>query len=272
MVNAFLLLSPIGMMIVGLAAIFFWKLKKRVSWKYFGYGALLWTLAVIPKIIMDITVSPYLYAGVAGYGTAALIVGVGLYLGLRTGLLESGFTYLAAGKVRELKRIKLNDAIAFGIGFGAFEAVFLGIASFLSLSLFVLDPSAAGLLTAEQQASLDSPTIIVGAAVLERIFAISIHVFASLLVFYSLAKKRVSYLAYSIIFKAAVDGIIPFLTYYIDTSTVAGIYLIEVPFLGLAAIGLLGTWRLMGKYPSDAGAHKDSGRRRKAKKASSRKK
>jgi uncharacterized membrane protein YhfC len=249
MVNAFLLLSPIGMAAVGLAAIFFWRLKEKAAWRYFGYGALLWTLAIIPKIIMDIAVSPYLYAGLLGYGTAALIAGAGAYLGLRTGLLESGFTWLAASKVRELKRIKLKDAMAFGIGFGAFEAIFLGITSFLSLSLFIFNPSAASLLTEAQQASLDSPTIIVGAAILERIFAISIHIFASLLIFYSLAKKKAIYLAYSIIFKSAVDGLIPLLTYYIDTSTVIGIYLIEVPLLGLAVIGWLGTRWLMGKYP-----------------------
>ena len=265
MVNAFLLLSPIGMIAVGLAAILFWKSRKRVAWKYFGYGALLWTLAIIPKIIMDIAVSPYLYAWLAGYGMVIAIIGLGLYLGLRTGLLESGFTYLAASKVRDLKRIKLNDAIAFGIGFGAFEAIFLGIAGFLSLSFFVFNPSIASLLTPSEQASLDSPTIIVGAAIIERVFSIFIHIFTSMLIFYSLAKKRISYLAYSIIFKAAVDGIIPALTYYIDTSTVTGIYLIEVPFLGLALIGYAGTRWLMKRYPAGSPENrKDSGSRKKA--------
>jgi uncharacterized membrane protein YhfC len=266
MVNALLLLSPIGMIIVGLAAILFWKSRKRVAWKYFGYGALLWTLAIIPKIIMDITVSPYLYAGLLGYGTAALLIGLGMYLGLRTGLFESGFTWLAARKVGELKRIKLDDAMAFGIGFGSFEAIFLGITSFISLSLFIFNPSAASLLTEAQLASLDSPTIIVGAAILERVFAISIHAFASLLVFYSLTKRKMLYLAYSIIFKTVVDGIIPGLTYSIDTSTVAGIYLIEVPFLALAIIGYVGTLWLMKRYPAGhLEAHKAPASRRKAK-------
>jgi uncharacterized membrane protein YhfC len=248
MVNALLLLSPIGMIIVGLAAIIFWKAKKKVAWKYFGYGALLWVLAIIPKVIMDLTITPPIYGGLYEYGTAALVIGAGFYIGLRTGFFESGFTYIAARKIKSLKKIKLNEALAFGIGFGGAEAIIIGISGFFSLLLFVLDPSLASLLTPAQQAALDSPTIIVGAAIMERVFAIFIHVFASLLVFYSLAKKRISYLAYSIIFKAAVDGTVPALTFYIDTSTVAGTYLIELPFLALAFISYLGTLWLMKRY------------------------
>ena len=251
MVNAFLLLSPIGMIIVGLAAIIFWKREKKTAWRYFGYGALLWTLAIIPKLAMDFTITPYIYNGLYAYGTAALLTGAGLYLGLRTGFFESGFTYIAGRRIKRLKKIKLDDAIAFGIGFGGFEAIAIGISAFLSMAAFVIDPSLASLLTTQQQAALDSPTIVVGAAILERVFAIFIHVFSSLLVFYSIAKKKIIYLAYSTIFKAAVDGIIPGLTFYIDTTTVAGTYLLELPFLALAFISWLGIVWLMGRYPSE---------------------
>ena len=265
MVNAFLLLSPIGMMALGLAAIIFWKFKRNVSWKYFGCGALIWILAIIPKLIMDLTVTAYLYEGVYAYGAMALMITAGLYLGLRTGLFESGLTYIAGRKLGSLKKIKLNEAIAFGIGFGAFEAIILGLSGFFSLLVLVMYPSLAGTLTASQQLALDSPTIVVGAAIMERLFVIFIHIFASLLVFYSIAKKKIIYLVYSILFKAAVDGMIPVLTYYIDTTTVSGTYLIELPFLAFAAISWVGTMWLMGRYPADpAVAHKAPVSRKKA--------
>jgi len=175
-----------------------------------------------PKLVMDLTVTAYLYEGVYAYGAMALMITAGLYLGLRTGLFESGLTYIAGRKLGSLKKIKLNEAIAFGIGFGAFEAIILGLSGFFSLLVLVMYPSLAA---RSRPASSwpGQPYHSRGAAIMERLFVIFIHIFASLLVFYSIAKKKIIYLVYSILFKAAVDGMIPVLTYYIDTTTVSGL-------------------------------------------------
>jgi uncharacterized membrane protein YhfC len=48
-----------------------------------------------------------------------------LYFGLRTGIFESGITYVAVKKTG-LSRTTFDEAIALGIEFGGIEAIILG--------------------------------------------------------------------------------------------------------------------------------------------------
>lgn len=247
MVNSLLLLSPIGMIAVGLAAMLWWKTKERVKWKYFLFGALLWVAAIVPKFLMDMTITQPFFVTLSAYGEAALLTGLCLYVGLRTGFFESGFSYVAVAKTR-FRKMKLKEALAFGIGFGSMEAIALGVIGFLNIIAFVLDPSLAALLTLEQQASLDLPTIIVLAPIIERASAIAIHVFGSLLVVYAVAKKKINYLFASILFKTIVDGMVPLLGYFFDLSALEGIFAAEIPIIALGLLSIYGTKWLAERF------------------------
>lgn len=248
MVNSLLLLSPIGMIVAGLAAVFWWKASSKVKWKYFLFGAVLWVLAIAPKFLMDMTITRPFYMMLSAYGEAALLIGLGLYVGLRTGFFESGFSYIAVAKTK-FRKMKLKEALAFGIGFGSIEAIALGVVGFLNIIAFVLDPSLASLLPLEQQASLDLPTVIVLAPIIERASAIAIHVFGSLLVVYAVAKKKINYLFASILFKTFVDGIVPLLGYAFDLSSVAGMFTAEIPIVALGLISIYGAkWVAKKKF------------------------
>jgi uncharacterized membrane protein YhfC len=240
MVNSLLLLSPIGMIAIGLAATLWWKTNSKVKWKYFLFGALLWVAAIVPKFLMDMTITQPLVMAFVSYGDAEVLVFICLYVGLRTGFFESGFSYIAIVKTK-FKSMKLKEAIAFGIGIGSMEAIALGVIGFLNIVAFVLDPSLVSLLTLEQQAVFDSPTIIVLAPIIERIAAVSIHVFSSVLVVYAVAKKETNYLFASISFKAVVDGIAPLLGYLFDLSSIEGIFAAEIPMIALGLIAFYGT-------------------------------
>ncbi len=245
--NPFLLIAQIGMLLVGLVAVLWWKINKKVKWKYFCFGALLWIIAIVPKVIMDFTVSAYLLVWLSSYGIAAMLVGMGLYVGLRTGFFESGFSYLAIAKTK-FRKMKLNEALAFGIGFGSIEAIAIGLIGLISMLVLISNPALVELLPPAQQAALDLPTILVFAPIIERTAAVMIHVFSSMLVVYAVVKRKINYLFISILFKTLVDGIIPLLTYAFDLTTVTGIYMIEIPFVVLGVLAFYGTKLVAKKF------------------------
>jgi uncharacterized membrane protein YhfC len=249
MVNSFLLVSPIGMILVGVIALCYWRRKTRVTWMYFGFGALIWLIAIGIKLLMDFTLTTPFYLFLYSYGPMVALIGLSLYVGLRTGLLESGLSYLGV-KHTGFRTMDLPQALAFGIGFGAIEAIALGIPTLLSLITLILYPSLIETLSPIQQASLNAPTIIAFAAIIERAFVLLIHVFTSVLVIFSIVTKTTRYLIYSILFKTLLDGMLPALTTYINASTVSGIYEIEVPIAVLGIISLFGIRWVMNNFGS----------------------
>jgi len=240
MVNNLLLLSGIGMVVLGLLIpIYYWR-KEKIPVKYFGFGAVIWILATSVKAMMDLTISSTFISYFSG--TAAIIVS-GLYLGLRTGFLESGLTYFAAIKTK-IKEINFKQATAFGLGFGCFEALAIGFLSFINILAFVLAPDLISTLPEGQQTvlleQLNQPTWIVGAAIIERVATIVIHVFTTILVFYSIRSMDKKYLFISIGFKALLDGMIPIINTYIDPTTIFEWYSMEFLILALGFVAYFG--------------------------------
>jgi len=231
------------MMLLGLIVPIYWWRTKKVPVKFFGLGALVWMAAILPKILLDLTISPSINSYLYAYSVEAFVIITGLYIGLRTGLFESGFTYLVAIKTK-LKNLSWNQAIGFGLGFGCFEALVMGFLSFINIYAFVAMPELINQLTAEQAEALNTvlnqSTWIVPAAIIERISVIFIHVFSTLLVFYAIRINSKKYLWYSIGFKTIVDGIIPALQVYVGSNTITDAYLIELPFIGLGVLAFAG--------------------------------
>ncbi len=250
-----LLLSGIGMILVGILIPLYWKRKTHVRLNYFLWGAGVWIIAVAVKIVMDYTITQPLSLYMQPYGLLTVLLVMGLYVGLRTGILESGFSYLAILKTR-LKEMNYKQGIAFGIGFGSIEALFLGITSFLNILMFVLFPDIITMLPEAFQAviisQLNASSWIIFGPIIERIFIVFIHVFSTLLVLYAVRKKATGYLMLSILFKTLVDGIIPWLVYSLQPITeLPNAYIIEIPFIILAIIAYFGIKWIKPKFKTD---------------------
>ena len=242
MISPVLLLAGIGMMIVAIASVIYWKIKTHVNRKYFFYGVCLWIIATFAKIFLDYTITePLYYILVGSYPAASIMAIMGLYAGLRTGLFESGFTYIAVIKTK-LKTLGFNEAVAIGIGFSFIEALVLGLLSFIGIIYFIMNPGLEAQLAEQQLQQLSNPFWIVIAPIIERASTIFIHVFASLLVIYAARVNKASYLFLSIIYKTLIDGMIPILAYipqymgFVDISNL----IVEIPVMIVAAIGFLG--------------------------------
>jgi len=253
-INPLLLLSGIGIMVLAAASMLYWRRRTGADMKFFMAGAGIWIVAVAVKLLLDLTVTvPLQQWAFSAAGLGGALAAVSVYVGVRTGLLESGLSYFAILKTW-LKRMKPKEAVAFGIGFGAFEAFIVGASSFLNVLIFVLMPEVIATVPVEYQAiiieQLSASTLFVIPAIIERAAAILLHVFSAVLVVYAVRTRKLKYLWYSVIYKAIVDGIIPGLVYALNpASSLAGAYVIEIPFIMLGAIGFYGTkWLARKKW------------------------
>jgi len=242
--NLILILGPIGNFLVGILSIITWKLKKNIRIKYFVLGGIVWVLAIIPKIIMDITVTSKLnYLTMKMLGLPAFFIVIGLYIGLRTGIFECGFTYLAIAKSK-LKEATFNEIIAFGIGFGAFEAILISIPSIIQFIVFIINPSVINVIPETQrriiEIQLNMPSWIIPAPIIERIFTLIIHVFTVALIFVSIIRKEIRYFIFAFLIKSILDGMIPYFKWLFKPNiSPSGMYLTEIWIVIIGLISLI---------------------------------
>jgi hypothetical protein len=247
MYSALLLLAGIGMICVGAGAIALWRFWKRTPLKYFLYGGILWAIAIGIKLIMDFTITTPMAVTVQNsvpYLTYILFLSA--YVGLRTGLLESGITYLAARKAG-WSGLSLDDAIGVGIGFGATEAILLGIItiptilSMISFSDFSL--------TQDLGLSIIMP-------IWERLFTMLCHISATALAILAVRPGKAWMLAVSILLKTVLDGALPLASYFgqpyggMQTAIVIEIYVAAIGIISIAA--LLWAMKRMEATPASA--------------------
>ena len=254
--NPLLILGPIGMMLVGMVSIMIWKLQRGVKLKYFLLGGLIWLISITPKFIMDLTITSTLSSWAKSMlGTLGFLTIIGLYVGLRTGLLECGFMYLIFSKSK-LKNMLFKEAVAFGIGFGAFEAISISLSAMVQLIVFILNPSILELIPEERrefiEVQLNMPTWVVLAPIIERVFTLLIHIFTTLVIFVSVKWRRLSYLLGAIAYKSVVDAVIPYLHWiFKPTLSPIGAYKAEIWVVVMGLLALLGTRLTMSKLEEE---------------------
>ena len=245
MINPWLLVGGTGMMLAALVPALWWRYKKLVSWRFFAAGGLAWLAAIAVKAAMDLSVTPVLVSWLSGtYTLAGIAILSGVYVGTRTGVLETLFSYVAAVK-SGFEKISFDEAVAFGIGFGCAEAFLLGMSSFLTVSVFMAFPQILSALAPAQKAAvmqqLSAPTYMALFPIAERIFTILVHVFCGILVVNYLRTRRFRYFMLPVAWKTLLDGMLPLLLLVFDVSSLDGLFYIElfVAVMGLSsAVGI----------------------------------
>jgi len=251
--NPWLILAPLGMLVVGVASMVFWRRRSHAALRYFTLGGLVWGVSVAPKLLMDYTITPSISSLLtSSLGLMGGLAALGIYVGLRTGLFECGFTFLAVDKTG-LKKASVDDATAFGVGFGAVEAILLALPSLIQLAMFVTNPSMIDAVPPQfreaLRAQLSVPTSMVLAPILERMFTLFAHVFSALLVFAAVRRGRIRLLLYAFVYKGILDAAAPYLQWVLASSSSASVvYLVELWVVLLGALGLLGSIRLRRRW------------------------
>ncbi len=152
--------------------------------------------------------------------------------------------YLLFSKTR-LRRYSLDEAVAFGVGFGAFEAILISAPAIVQIAVLTANPSLLKLLPEEQrrlvEAQLSMPTWVVLALVIERASAVLIHTCAALATFASATRSRVGYLVVAIAYKSAAESPV-------------GMYQAEVWAAAMDLLGLLGARSLLRELREPPGS------------------
>lgn len=201
----------------------------EVSWKYFGFGALVFVLVQIPHfgLLAGLTALFNRLVPPNALSSAAQVAINAVVLGLLAGLFEEfGRYFVFKYWLEEVRSFK--PALMFGAGWGGIESISVGIAVAISVySLFMLSnlnpaklpQKTVASLNAQQKSQLaeqvklakdqlkkmHSYEFLVG--LLERIFAIILQLAFTLIVVQAFIKNRFFYVWLAVIYHAFVDGL-----------------------------------------------------------------
>ena len=201
-------------------------LTRRAPWSAFLWGVLAWLLgglatkAIVAQFLTDLIAR--------STGPRQWIT-----LGLLTGVFECGLVLLLAAFVPSLRgRATWLRALAFGVGFGAAEALLVSIDGFLP----------------EGPVAPAEPTwdtlIEVGVPFVERFNAVAIHAFACALILLALRTRRQLPFLIAFAYKSLVDAL--------PTETLApfGVLAIQSVYVAFGIAGLMGLIWLRRRWPA----------------------
>ncbi len=241
-------LPGIGKILIAVAFIIVAR-QKGGSWRYLGLGALAWIVTVFLKLqVLGQLLAPAVYQllYVPGSPWAPGSVLYYMYAGLQTGLTEVLLTWLLLRYTR-LGRVPWVEALAFGIGFGAFESLYQGVPSLVSSISALAAPqslSEAALISYQQ---LNDPLIALAPAT-DR-FAINlVHIFCNVLLFYGVVSRQARWMWLSFAVKSLVDVLAVSLM-IVGIPSVAVLWAMEGVILVTGLLSWWGTRMIQRRYP-----------------------
>ena len=198
-----LLVIGLGVLLLSLASVLIWRSVSRVGLKWFGVGALLWVVAVPPKLGLFWLASPRVIGHLKeGLPYPYFIAAAGLYVGAVSSAFEMGVTWTAARLWPRLGR-DAGRAIAIGLGAGAFEALLLGLAALagaLAIAAEVEDAE-------EVRKVIASTSLFWLLPLVERLMALLGHASTRALVLLGVAKGKPLMVCWGFLLFAATDGV-----------------------------------------------------------------
>ena len=244
------LLGGAGMILVAVGFIVYAAVR-RLGWAYLGLGALAWIVTVALKFALAIPLNPGIFTALTGALPGAIGAGAfDLYVGLLTGLTEVLMVWLVM-RYSRLGHVDWNRALAFGIGFGAVEALVTGLGSLASVSAIMLAPQSVPPAVLAQLAMLNNPLFAV-APIVERFFTIWVHIFSNVLIFFGVAKSQSRWFWLAFAFKSLLDALASFGQTSGMTTTLGQIWILEAGVMLFGVLSWLGVRWVEQRYSSTA--------------------
>jgi len=234
------LVPGLGMILVAVVAVICWRRVSRVQWRWFWAGAGLWTIAVALKILCAILANERVIGLVKEHLPFPLQVVVGgLFVGIQSSVFEMGFTLLAVLIWRSFGQTG-RRAIAVGVGAGAFEAFLLGLASLISVIMFLAGAPGTEKIGEGLASTAASMPLFWLAAPVERVVAILCHASSRALILLGVAKKRSLLVLYGFLLFTFLDGVagVAHVAGWVGSISIWWIELAVLPF-GLVSIPVL---------------------------------
>lgn len=239
------LLGGLGMTLVALGYVAYAAVRK-LGWGYLGLGALAWIVTVALKFLWAVPLNEPILNALTGALPESIAMPVFyIYVGLLTGMTEVLLTWLILRYTR-LGQVPWGKALAFGIGFGAVEALLLGFSSLATVITALVMPSSIPVLTLAQIAAANNPLWGL-APIVERFFTCLIHIFCNVLLFYGAAKKEARWFWLSFLFKSGIDMAAAFAHFW-GLTELWKIWLIETIVIVWGLVGWWGARWVQARY------------------------
>jgi uncharacterized membrane protein YhfC len=240
--NPLFLVSGLGMMAVALGAVVYWQRREKVAFRLFLWGALAWVVGTILKSIAAIplpAITDSLRATLPRFMSEPMLW---LYIGLLTGIFECGIV-LAFAHTQRIRAVDWKGAVALGLGFGAVEALVLGIYSFVTVLLLWLAPDQLPAELVELATSQSGSLLVIPVPIVERAIVVLVHAFSCVLVIHAVQTREWKWVWLSFVYKTMLDAIAGFIqiTYGVQNLTIPGTWAVE---LALLPFGIAGLWGL----------------------------
>jgi len=248
-VSPMVLLGGLGMLLVALGYLAY-ALFRRLHIGYLALGALAWIVTVAIKFAVAIPLNPLVYQALLG-GSFPQPWGEGLfhlYVGSLTGWTEVLLCWLLLRYTR-LGQVSWKKALGFGLGFGAVEALLLGLLSLGNGLVALLAPQQ---LSSDALATLTAQTSNLGwslAPIVERLFVVIVHIFCAVLLFYAAALRKPGYFWLAFAFKSLLDSVASYAQLH-GLTTLTALWTIEAIIAVFGVLALFGTRWLSQRYPA----------------------
>jgi uncharacterized membrane protein YhfC len=200
------IVGAVGCLLVAFAPVVFWRRRHGVRATDYLLGAAAWAATVGAKVVASLAVGGVLYLAFAEAVPLPVEMAVS---GLLTGVFEIGGTLAAVLLVARLRTAGWGPAVAFGIGFGAFEALVLAPPLFVSgMTALVAYP---GMDAESVRATLANlaDTARPLEVVWERAAALAVHTLACVLVIGAVRARRAAPFWGAFVLKTALDSVPP---------------------------------------------------------------
>jgi uncharacterized membrane protein YhfC len=243
------LMSGIGMVVVAIGFVVYVIVTRQTDWKYLGLGALGWIVTILLKFTWAASADPIVYRSLTeALPEAAAMPVFYLYVGALTGVFEVAVVWLVMRYTRLGQETTWQRALSFGIGFGAVEALLLGILSTANTAMAMTTPDLFPIGALEQIAQASNPLYGL-APVVERFFTILIHTLSNVLVFYAVAQKQSRWFWLAFAYKTLLDTAAAF-GQMTGLGTLAALWAIEAFVVVQGALGWLGLRWIRRRYPN----------------------
>ena len=251
--NPLFLLQGIGMIAVALFSVLYWKRRGEVPFVFFVWGGLSWLAAMVLKSVaasQTPQIINFLRDVAPVYIADPLLW---LYIGLLTGVFECGVALFFIRFVQRLRSATWNEALGFGLGFGGFEALLLGIYSFVIVLLIIVIPEQLPPELLDLTETQNASFLAIPLPIIERGIVIMLHAFSSVLIIYALQRKEWIWFWLSFLYKTAMDTIAGYIqiTYGVQNLTLKGAWLAELILIPFALIGIWGLLVFQGRWSTD---------------------
>ena len=195
---------------------------------------LAWVVSVSVKFAISIPLNPPFLRYLSIHFPSSIVIFVfSLHVGLLTGIFEIFIPYVAS-RFSPLPKYSVEQALAFGVAFGAIEAILLGVTAIAK--------------------SAAVPKGLLFASTIERIAVIVIHTVCCYLLFTSVRLRRIRYLLAASFIKTLLDGVAGWFHVFAPQSPdvrIKLIWLLEFYTVLMAVISAIYSLKIKGGYKSE---------------------